>query len=269
MHGVVDHLDPDLFIHRNMLASALFVEFLERRPTSFGSLEDAAAGRVDALTIDDAIGACRDAALLARERGHRVTLFINPFNVELAKPYWFYVLNVVLDRTPSRSIRFAGKDFALGCTKDKEVFRKAVKARASRLPDEEARASFARELADALGVHDLHLPKALQPLTAGEIRKLVAAGVRVENHGWTHGHPEGMEPEAVWGEIERGKSWLQERLGVESRMYAVPFGTAVPPHNMPRGLCDWWYLADSRFFAGQIGKGIVNRKALARQDLAA
>src|SRR5438045_1839574 len=97
MHGVVRDLCVNCFVHRNMLDELQFVDYLNRRRSAFVGVEDALRGVGDALTIDDSTEAAARAAYLAREYGHQVTLFINPYNVENCSPYFFSVLNVALD----------------------------------------------------------------------------------------------------------------------------------------------------------------------------
>jgi peptidoglycan/xylan/chitin deacetylase (PgdA/CDA1 family) len=123
------------------------------------------------------------------------------------------------------------------------------------------------ELADGLQVRDLELPPSLAPVSRQAVEQLSKMGVRVENHGWTHCHPEGMEPELLWQDIERGQSWFRQHLHTHSRAYAVPFGETPPPGDMPENLVEMWYMVDSRRINGRIGNRIFNRSSLGRGDL--
>jgi hypothetical protein len=109
--------------------------------------------------------------------------------------------------------------------------------------------AYVRGLMADLGVHQRGLPRSLRPLSP-------------ENHGWTHAHPAGVKANALWADVRRGRAWLRERIGVESRVYAVPFGDSAPPEEPPAGLFDTWLMADARFFAGPLGQRIVNRKPM-------
>jgi glycosyltransferase involved in cell wall biosynthesis len=267
MHGVVDRPVADSFGDRNMLDREGFIRFLEKRVPRFGPLEDAVEAAADALTIDDTTGASFDAAVLARDLGHEVTLFLNPFNVETGTPYWFCLLDVILDRTARASCRFGGRDFTLSHLTGKRQFRAAVKSRACELPTEEARRAMISELADSIGVGDLQLPPSRLPLSRQAVEQLVAMGVRVENHGWTHGDPQSVAPELLWADIERGESWFRQHLALRCRAYAVPFGETLPPDGTPEHLVDMWYTATSRLPAGRIGTRTFNRSPLDRADI--
>jgi glycosyltransferase involved in cell wall biosynthesis len=267
MHGVVDHPVPDSFRDRNMLDREAFIRFLEKRTPKFGALEDAVESASTALTTDDGTRASFEAAVLARELGHEVTAFINPFNVETQTPYWFSLLDLVLDRTPRPSCGFGGREFVLSHLAGKRQFRTAVMAGGRKLPTEAMRQTMIRELADSLQVRDLDLPPSLAPISRQAVEQLITLGVRVENHGWTHCHPDGMEPEALWRDIERGRSWLRQYLHIDCRAYAVPFGVTPPRAEMPENLVETWYMADARRMSGRIGRRVFNRRPLDRGDL--
>ena len=266
MHGVVERPVADLVQHRNMLDRNAFARFVAGRAPRFGSLEQAVLGAANALTIDDATTAAFDAALLAREAGHETTVFINPFNVETGAPYWFSVLDVALDRTSRPSYRFDGRDFALTVPASKRQLRAVVAARIRALSSEEMRTAAVAEVADALGERDPEVPLALTPMSRTAVQRLREAGVRIENHGWTHRHPASGPPETLWSDIARGQSWLREHLGIESRVYAVPFGEAAPPSGMPDDLIDMWYLASSGS-PGKTGDRAFNRSPLEPRDI--
>jgi hypothetical protein len=267
IHGVVDHPEPDSFLDRNMLDGGAFDRYLAQRPFRFTTLEQALAGEGDALTIDDSISAGAAAALLARRHGHEVTLFLNSSNIQAGSPYWFSLLNLALDRTRLRTFGLGKRIFALDCLAEKQQFRRAVKRVVCRLPDEDNQVAYVRGLTADLGVPEESVPVPLRPLTPGDVSQLVGAGVRVENHGWTHTHPLGMQPRGLWADVKRGQSWLEEKTGVRIRLYAVPFGESLPPEEPPPGLFDTWFLADARLFPGPIGRRIVNRKVLSPLDV--
>jgi glycosyltransferase involved in cell wall biosynthesis len=261
-HGVVARPAPDTLADRNLLAHEAFARFLGRRPVPFGRLEDATAGARDALTVDDGTLAARDAALLARETGHAVTLFLNPFNVETGTPYWFSRLDVAVDRATRPSCRVDGHELSLSHPAGRRELRSAVRARIRRLTTEELRRDAVDTLAADLGVRDLTLPAHLAPVSPRDVGTLVAAGVRIENHGWTHLDPESCPREALWLDIARGREWLAERAGSDGRAYAVPFGESPPPAEPPDGLVDVWYLASPAIPAGRGAGRVFNRRAL-------
>ena len=262
VHGVVERPDANALADRNMLSRATFARYLARRPAPFGPLDDAVAGGPDALTVDDGTEAGADAALLAREAGHAVTLFLNGFNVETASPYWFCLLDVAIDRAARPTCRWAGRELSLSRAEARGELRAAAKARIRGLSTEDLRLAAVRELAEDLGVRDLALPAHLAPVSVSRARELAAAGVRVENHGWTHRDPDCGPADLVWEDIAHGQRWLRERLAVESLVYAVPFGEAAPPAGMPAGLVTGWYMASAAVPPGRHESTVFNRRTL-------
>jgi len=266
LHGVVERPGSGSLRDRNLLDRDAFARFVRKRSPRFGPLEQAIDGASSALTIDDATMAAFDAALLAREAGHEATVFINPVNVETGTPYWFSVLDIVLDGTSRPSWRVDGHDFSLADPGGRRQCHTVLKKRICALATEELRAAAVADVAEALGLRDPELPPALAPMTPAAVQELLAAGVRIENHGWTHRHPHSGPPEALWSDIARGQAWLRERLRVDSRAYAVPFGDVAPLPGMPSDLVDAWYLARPGP-PGNAGPRVFNRRALGPQDI--
>src|SRR5581483_468258 len=102
---------------------------LAGRPEKYVPIDAALAGQGDALTIDDATFAGKHAAELARGHGHAVTLFVNPYHVTLARPYFFHRLSAMLDATAAAAVEFNGQRFALDGVAAREAFRETVKRR--------------------------------------------------------------------------------------------------------------------------------------------
>lgn len=262
MHGIGHQPRAGSFLDRNLLDRAWFLDDLDRRPNRFVKLDEALAGKGDALTIDDGIYACFDAAMAARERGHEVTLFVNPGNIENQTPYWFSLLNLGLDRTTRSEISWNGCRYLLRGTEAKQSFRNLVKVEICRIDQETAVMDYLDAVLTELGVANRELPHALRPLTRDDLKSLAMAGVQIENHGWSHSRASDMGAARMAADIRLGRAWLAETLGIESRMFAAPFGDSPPPADLPADLCDLWFMADYRLQPGLISPGVFNRKYL-------
>ena len=260
-HGVVAEHDARSFLHRNAVSREAFARFLEAR--AFGNVDDALGGRADALTVDDATRASADAALMARERGHAVTLYVNPGVVERARAYWFTRMDVALDGTRAAACRFDGRDFALGDRAGKVALRAAVRARARAAGDPDA---IVGELERALGTVDTPAPRAFAPLTRAELAELLAAGVTLGNHGWEHA--DAADAPALAENLGRGRAWLAEHLGVAAPDYCAPFGDTLPPGGVTPGLFRAWLLLDAARPPGALPGGAFNRTAIDSRMLA-
>ncbi len=70
---------------------------------------------------------------------------------------------------------------------------------------------------------DLLLPEPL--MTWDELAKLVEAGITIGSHGLTHRSLGWMSEEEAREEVVASRQLLEERLGVDVRSFAYPFGT--------------------------------------------
>ena len=262
MHGIGHRPDSDSFLDRNLLDRAWFLGDLDRQPNRFVKLDEALAGKGDALTIDDGVYACFDAAMVARECGHEVTLFVNPGNIENQTPYWFSLLNLGLDRTTRSEISWNGSRYLLRGTEAKQSFRNLVKVEICRMNQETEGMDYLDGVLTELGVVTRELPHALQPLSRDDLKSLATAGVQIENHGWSHCRASDMGAARMAEDIRLGRAWLEQALGIQSRMFAAPFGDSPPPAELPADLCDIWFMADYRLQPGPISPGVFNRKYL-------
>jgi len=227
IHGIAPAVIPNAFCFRNMWDTDAMLRYLTSVPP-FVSLGDAMAGRGDALTIDDAIRGAADAALLARQRGHAVTLFVNPSQVESGAPYAFLVLNALLDGLTRRVCIFEDTAFRIGTHAKRQVLRRRIKARLCALTDEQARLDFVTGLAGQWGVTVPDMPPHFRTLSRDELVALRDAGVALENHGWSHSDHTSLSSAQSVREIRDGRVWLERELGVEAAYFAAPYGEALP-----------------------------------------
>jgi hypothetical protein len=262
LHGVVDDPRPDLFCHRNMVATDRLRAFLKSTP-GFVPLRDALEGRGRALTIDDATVAAARAALLARDFGHAVTLFVNPWQVEDGRAYAFSLLNALLDGAKARHIGLNGQGFDLGSPGAKQAFRGAVKRvlRGHRLPEQNY--EVIERIRIGLAIERIDVPAHLQCLRLDDLRMLRDAGVGIENHYWAHLDPAMHPYDQFTAEWRKAQDWLHESLGITSRFFASPFGEFLPPSEFPLVNDVACLLLHNGYPGGLLRDSIVNRINLA------
>ena len=63
----------------------------------------------DVLTVDDATCAGADACLTARRLGHEVMFFVNPFQIASGQPYFFSLLDAIIDARTAASVTYPGR----------------------------------------------------------------------------------------------------------------------------------------------------------------
>jgi hypothetical protein len=259
MHGVVEGREARKFVHRNYLDRQRFETFLAECPR-FGRWE--AASDADVLTVDDATRAGADACRIARQFGHDVTFFINPGLVEAREPYFFASLDPLLDASANCAIAYDRTSYHLADWTSARAFRRAVKRRIVFETDAGAVRAQIAELSRLLNTEVPEPPPHLLTIDQSDVEQLLALGVRIESHGWTHVDPAGMTLGQFTEHLQRSRLWLRERLGEDARWYAVPFGESVPP-SFGVALPEVWFLADSDRPPGDCGGNVWNRVTLA------
>lgn len=260
-HGIVEAPRPDRFIYRNLLDRQRLADHFRRRTQPYVPLAEAIIQGGDAFTLDDSTVTAADAARLARAHGHAVTLFINGYNIVHAQPYFFSRLNVALDETDRKAVAYRGQNYDLSTTEGKERFRGVIKRQLSRLGQEEQRQALVTEVGKLLGLDSITVPPFLRPITLAELRGLVALGVDIQNHGWSHVRVGGLPPDEHAEEIRRGRAWLQQTCGIEADLFAIPNGDGLPfwrqsPHYRA------WFLLATGIPLGEVAPGIYNRQTL-------
>lgn len=221
------------------------------------SIDEALAGRGNALTIDDATRAGADAALMARAAGHSVTMFVNPGQVESGVPYHFLLLNALLDQTRSASVTFEGANYPTETNRDRQALRRVLKKFLRHLEDDNERQNLVHHLAETWDAGSLDVGAPFATLTVRELEALVAAGVDLQNHGWTHAFHPALQPDESVEEIRRGRAWLHEKFGIDARWFAAPFGDSQP-HDVEMD-CDAWFTFNSEWPEGWLTAGVYNR----------
>lgn len=260
-HGVIKSFEKQKFCHSGFLDKDLFIAHLSNRKEKYVSLEEALEQKGDALTIDDSLNGGFEAAVLCRELGHEVSLFINPFYIQNQFLYWFCLLNIFLDSDKKKEVFWEGKKYSLGDFSSKLRFRLELKSAIAKLSPQNSLSAlqfiFQREVDQTL-VSPFHL----NVLTVDDLKKALSLGVDIHNHGWTHCQITAFKNSELEEEIFKSKNWLNTSLGIDSNFYAVPFGKDLPPNRYDFKNCSTWFLAYDILTYGKVGPRIYNRQSL-------
>ncbi len=260
-HGVAPGANSSLFVHRNLLDRDRFATYLRGRKPAYVSLAACLEGEGDALTIDDSTVAAADAARLARENGHAVTLFVNGYNIAFGKCYPLARLDAALDARRVDNISYDGSVYGLRLTSQAREFRAQVKERLLRLRSEQEREDLVSDIGRLLGLEEIIVPAFLQPIRNSELIELANCDVDIQNHGWTH-MTAGMVPADEYaGNIRRGRQWLNETCGARADLFAVPNGACLPPWHASEEYSAWLLLDGCRP-PGMLAPALYNRRTL-------
>jgi hypothetical protein len=259
IHGIVQNANSHWFVHRNLLDAARFSTYLKDRGTRYVPLKDALQGTGEALTIDDSIAGAAAAARLARKYGHAVTLFLNGYNIEAGRPYFFSRLNVALDTRTVDKVDFENATYELCNLPSTEKFRRAVKRRLAEMGDEDQRQDFVTGISRLLKASEFNVPPYLAPIDRKEVQQLARLGVDIQNHGWTHTRVGSSPPDGLAKDIRRGREWLKATCDSAGQFFAIPNGDGLPVDKESPDYEEWFLLTGSKP-QGRIGPGLVNRR---------
>ena len=268
IHGAVPGTDPELFVHRNLLDTNRFAEYLRGRKRAYVSLSACLRGEGDALTIDDLTVAAADAARLAREHGHAVTLFINGYNIAERKCYPSSRLDAALDARQIGTVVYDGRAYDLRLAKVAHEFRANVKRKLLQLGSEQQRESLVSDIGGLLGVDEIIVPPFLKPIRNADLIELAADGVDIQNHGWTHTTVGALPFDEHAADIRRGRDWLHVTCGAHADLFAVPNGDGLPLWQASQEYRAW-FLLDHRRPIGMLAPGLYNRRILTEELLRA
>jgi peptidoglycan/xylan/chitin deacetylase (PgdA/CDA1 family) len=263
MHGVADGVRQDQFKYRNLLEAEQFCAFLRSAP-KFVPLADALQGRGRALTIDDATVASARAAKLARNFGHAVTLFVNPWHVEVGQPYWFSRINALLDsiKAPKLSLDLDGRRFDLTTFDGKSELRTYIKTLMRRHITPAQNVALIDTVEEQLGVSGIEISRHDHCLKIEDVLDLHGSGVDIQNHGWTHLDPLASNLMQFTDHFYKARLWLKDRLAIETRFYASPFGEFFPDLDFLRRNEAACLLLHNDLPPGSVEDRIVNRITL-------
>jgi hypothetical protein len=194
--------------------------------------------------------------LIARQFGHEVTLFLNPHQIITQTPYFFTILNLAIDDLARRARR-SDPNSTWRSPRLRDL-RSQMRSRLMRLSGP-ALESELRQFLSAWGLDMPDVPQEHRPLDMAMLARLVAAGVQIGNHGWSHTDIGSFSEQGLWDDIAQAQQWLRDATGQQVDLYAVPFGLATPPDSViqrHRGPC---LLVDADRPPGKIAPGLVNR----------
>jgi hypothetical protein len=262
-HGVVPRWSIDRISHALFVPERFLSLHLQRRCTKYVPLSEALEGRGDALTIDDATYGGLQAALLARRYGHAVSWFVNGMHVEYGLPYFPFQLSCMLDDTLQSDCEFDSRNWRLRGNIDRRVLRQHLKHRYMRMRDQEEIYALVDEVSRSLNADPGAMEKPLRTVTPAEIGSAVAAGIDVQNHGWSHLNPVYLSDADRTAEALLNEAYLSQFRDVATRVYAPPFGSQV---SLTSSVIRCMLLANRQLGAGHQAGNIVNRQDLLKQQ---
>ncbi len=260
LHGVAHGIKRKFHCFRNYVSDEHFVSFLDQRTTRFGAWDPQTER--DVLTVDDATFAGGKVCELAASRGHHSILFVNPHQVITGEPYFFSVMDAAFDQRAVDHVTLDGEEFNLAVRSSLQACRQKIRRRLMPLPATEALAE-ARRFGALLGVKKVRLYEHVTPLTIEDLRRLARSGVQIENHGWDHRDISVLSEQQLEADIVASRDWLRAEVGVDSSLYAVPYGVAHVPSRIPIKIGCEVFLADSELPLAQVQDHCWNRRDIA------
>jgi hypothetical protein len=185
-------------------------------------------------------------------------LFVNPYQIVSGEPYFFTLLDAVLDARRAKAIAYGERTFDLDAPAGLRAFRQAAKASLCGMSENEA-LEHVRELATRLSASEIDIPEHAQALTVADLVALRDAGVAIENHGWSHLEIGHLDPAAVCAHIARGADWIGSVTGARPAHYAVPFGMSEVPPESASLVEGTIFLANPELPPGGLPSGCWNR----------
>lgn len=261
MHGAIRERSEDLLTHKSFLDADQFGRYLANRPP-FVSVAEAIKGKGDALTIDDATAAAHDAALQARDHGHEVALFVN----SAASVAYLNTLTALLEAASAPQLERLYDAYLPPATGERPhsppALRHVLKETLTRLADDDTRTARLQRIAAEAGMADFAVPAHLRPLSDEQLKRLMARGVRLENHGASHVDYAIFDGDDMRAQVVSCKGWLLSEFGQQSEYFAVPFGNVLPRFKLTAETASLWFLQNRALWPGALGEKIYNRDDL-------
>lgn len=259
LHGCAADYLPGTQRFRNFVSETTLRSYLRALPEKYGTFS--AQDGTNVLTIDDATKGAGRAAAIAREYGHRVTLFINPYQVLASQSYYFSLFNACLDNRNVSRVSYRSRDFDLD--HDLRSFRLAAKQILSRL-EHRAAIRHVAEIGRLLECRCDGVPEHSQTLTIDELMALENIGVTIENHGWSHRRIDCFSEEELHHDVALAGRWLRDQIGVQATQYALPFGETEQPMDCLSKTAETVFFADMNLPPGRLGANLWNRTEITR-----
>jgi len=142
--------------------------------------------------------------------------------------------------------------------------REAVKGQLCTIKTEEERSARVAALARQWHIAPREVPRHATTLSIHDLRQLLAAGVDIQNHGWSHAHHASLSPEESAEEVRQGRDWLRSKLGIDAGYFAVPFGDVLPG-PLAAAFCSSWLTLKYELPPGRVSPQVFNRVDLTLQ----
>lgn len=260
LHGIVEQYVHGVSAYRNCVPRQAFEAYLRSRRVPFaGWSADGADG--DVLTVDDATRAGADACMSARRLGHEVMFFVNPYQIATGQPYCFSLLDAIIDARSAASVAYRGEVYDLTGAAGVRQFRLAARRALIVKPEPQAYAD-AVDLSALLGATGAQVREHQRPISLAELIALRDAGVRIENHGWSHVEISSLTDREFAEHVIGGREWLRREVSVQATLYAVPFGSTDVPVRLRKWVADGYFLATDRLPRSRLNPLCWNRKDL-------
>jgi peptidoglycan/xylan/chitin deacetylase (PgdA/CDA1 family) len=266
MHGVVPHWCSDRISHSLFLPEEDFADYLGRRSAPFVPLELALRGKGDALTIDDATYGSLRAACLARDYGHAVTWFINGIHIEYGLPYFPFQLSSMIDDTKNTACSFDGRKWELHHIEGRRALRLRLKQLYMKIKILDEIDDLVEAVSECTDVDPSKMERALNTVSADCLSDAIAAGVDLQNHGWTHFNPNCFSRTEFVSDINANEEYLGRHRHSASRIYAPPYGEEVGIACAP-DLFDYVLLSNRRMSPVNSFGNQVNRTTLELREI--
>jgi len=262
LHGVVRTWRADRFSHKNYVSRRALAAYLRRQRSPYAERFPPPSTDSSLLTVDDSTRAAALACLIARQRGHGVQFFVNPYQISTGEPYFFTMMDAYIDHRAVSCVSFAGSRYSLATPDDRRRLRATLKRCLRNLQPSDSLTeihAIGRGIAGRL----LAVPDHSAPVTLADLHALQDAGVSVQSHGWSHRSIDAMTTPEFEEHVLRARDWLRQELGAAPELYAVPFGDVDVPEQWRSLVVETTFLLDGSLPAGFRRPRCINRTDIA------
>ena len=258
-HGTIKDWNPYRISHALLQPEDLLITHFQKSQKKYVSLQDALAGRGDALTVDDGTFAALHCVMLARHYGHQVSWFINGKHIEENLSYFPFQLSCMVDSTSRDKCFFDGKIWMLNNLSSRRLLRYRFKQVYMGLTCQEDITQLIKTATEALSVTPDYMDWALKTVSRAELEIAVDAGVDLQNHSWDHLNPQTLSEQGVADGIRQNDEYLTSLRVTKIRCFAPPFGQQIEVQST---CVDRILLADRSLCPGPYSAIAVNRHEL-------
>jgi len=259
LHGSSPDWHPGLQTMKHYVPELSLKAYLDERSERFVDPEESEEG--DILTVDDSTIGGFETCMIARERGHAITLFLNPSQIQSGRDYWFSRFDALVDHRKAEKVHFAGKEYDLRSREELRRFRFAVRPSLLGATEDCAHRSL-DEIEILLQAEGAIIPRHARSIAMEQVLALADAGVRIGNHGWDHQCLSGLSPAEQSDDLVSARKWLRQVTGQMVADYAVPFGLQRLQPDARSAVPGLIYLVDPELAPEAAGPGYRYRRNL-------